>query len=707
MSAAVFGFGNLASAQESEDPTTAILIENAEIKTNGGQLEISAVLFNPNLKAETPLATHLLLLTSTDSLVKSQDIDYTPSPLIVSAQEGEDYFSLKPGERKAVKHFLPVSPNLPAANYALDFRLIRKDGYIAGRYEKVLRNFGFNGEKAGKNAYERGFLAFFQESCVILNAEGEKFESNEGPVFEPMERPKARCMIKNIGDEDIVVYPKTEWKEFFVYGRPSSGAKSEEKSSASMTFKKGETKLAEVYLPLAQKPQVYQALLSFEDKNGARMSFGAPFRLTIGGPSARVEKVSLANPLKNVYKKGETISLSVDYFGSMDLYWRNSNAQSAGLSGLKMLAVLKDRNDEICGQKEADLPNINDSGRKNQTMDVILDKKCEGALYTVSISSIGEKLAEEEAEIPKTAGNSAIKIYYAIAAILLLAAFTLMKKRKKTVYSLAALFFALAFSGLFSVSVFATTNTYSEKGIETEYGGKNSQDSASMYSFYGVDNANNVNMLVITRTETTLNADLSEFSAVINYVAGYTSCSNSTMQIRYEMYIQADSLPKTSVNFATKGSYNKGLDKVEYKSKQIVEFSSSAYAYGDEKDSFYIDPVFLKNFYDSHNKERDNPKLIIEIVQSGKSTHGGTSYHRGDFSKPVDMTNYSSRSGAFNASDIIRYEIPLNLPDTFLLALNKTGNGTGLVTVKNTKIEIKEEIIFDSGNIIKYASDYF
>ena len=103
-------------------------------------------------------------------------------------------------------------------------------------------------------------------------------------------------------------------------------------------------------------------------------------------------------------------------------------------------------------------------------------------------------------------------------------------------------------------------------------------------------------MLVITRTETTLNADLSEFSAVINYGAGYTSCSNSTMQIRYEMYIQADSLPKTSVNFATKGSYNKGLDKVEYKSKQIVEFSSSAYAYGDEKDSFYIDPVFLKNF---------------------------------------------------------------------------------------------------------------
>ena len=276
-------------------------------------------------------------------------------------------------------------------------------------------------------------------------------------------------MIKNIGDEDIVVYPKTEWKEFFVYGRPSSGAKSEEKSSASMTFKKGETKLAEVYLPLAQKPQVYQALLSFEDKNGARMSFGAPFRWTIGGPSARVEKVSLANPLKNVYKK-EKRSLSVDYFGSMDLYWRNSNAQSAGLSGLKMLAVLKDRNDEICGQKEADLPNINDSGRKKSNNGCYFGQEVRGALYTVSISSIGEKLAEEEAEIPKTAGNSAIKIYYAIAAILLLAAFTLMKKRKRQYIRWRRCFLRSLFSGLFSVSVLRPLILIPKKALKPNTG---------------------------------------------------------------------------------------------------------------------------------------------------------------------------------------------------------------------------------------------
>ena len=40
------------------------------------------------------------------------------------------------------------------------------------------------------------------------------------------------------------------------------------------------------------------------------------FRWTVGGNSARVDKVTLASPLKNTYGKGETISLSVDYFGS-------------------------------------------------------------------------------------------------------------------------------------------------------------------------------------------------------------------------------------------------------------------------------------------------------------------------------------------------------------------------------------------------------
>jgi len=694
--------GGWAYAQEEEEQSAAVAIENIEIKTNGGKTEISAVLFNSDLKAETTPITPLLLLTSLDEMVKSEETDYTPPPLIVSAQEGEEYFSLKAGERKPVRYFLPVSPYLPVANYALDFRLIRKDGYIAGQNEKILRDFGFNQKKAGQNAYNRGFLVFYQESCVILNVKGEKFESNEGPVFEPSERPKAKCLIKNIGDEDVVVYPKKEWKEFFVYGRPSVGTKLEEKASVGLAFKKGETKLAEFYLPAAKKPQVYQALLSFEDANGAKISFNMPFRWTIGGQSARVEKVSLVSPIKNIYQKGETVFLSVDYFGSMDLYWNNSSDRLAGLSGVKLSAAIKDENGEICGQKESDLPNINDSGRKNKIMDIVLDKKCEKASYLASISSGGEKLAEETAELPKAAESKIMKnYYYAIAAILFLALFALIKKRKKAIGPIAMLFLAVTAFGLFFNHASAATKTYDKVADYSGYGGKVGEDSAPMYSFYGVDNSNNVNKLVVTRTEAGLDETLSEFPATVYYGAGYTSCSNSTMQIRYEMYIEADGLSKTAVNFATKSSWNSG--SANYKSKQIVEFSSSVYAYGDEKDAFYIDPAYLKQFYDANDNKRANPKLIIKIVQSGKSTHGGTSYHRGYFSA-LDKTNYSSRTAAFDASDIIRYKISLNLPDlkkdSYPLTVNKNGDGSGRLDI----LEISPSGTVKKGDPINFDS---
>ena len=45
--------GSLAYAQEEEEQSLAVAIENIEIKTNGGKMEISAILFNADLKTET------------------------------------------------------------------------------------------------------------------------------------------------------------------------------------------------------------------------------------------------------------------------------------------------------------------------------------------------------------------------------------------------------------------------------------------------------------------------------------------------------------------------------------------------------------------------------------------------------------------------------------------------------------------------------
>ena len=661
---------NVSLAQErinGRDSGMAVLVESAEIKTGDNGIEIEAVLFNPSSTAETPLSTYLLTLNSIDPLAVSKNLDYTPSPLIISAQEGEDYFSLKPKERKTVKYFLPTSRYLPTANYAFNFRLMRKDGDTVGLYREILRNFGFNEKKSNQENYNKGFLAFYQESCVILNAKGDKFEPNEGPVFNSSEQPKVRCLVKNVGDEDIAVRPQIEWKEFFVYGRPSSGARLEKILDDTLTFKKGETKSVEISLPPVKEPQVYQAMLSFEDESGAKRSFNMPFRWTIGGSSARVDKVSLISPIKNIYQNGETMSLSVDYFGSMDLYWNNSSGDLAGLGRVKMLAVVKDKNGEVCGDKVLNLPDINDSARKNQIIDIVLDKKCENASYAVSIHSGEEKLAEETAEVPKTAESKTMKnyYYYIIAAVLFLALFALIKRRKKAIVPAIMILFAFSAFGLFfnSADASATKNYTGIKYGGEDYGGDAFDNSDPLYSFYGVNDTSNVNKLVIKKIEANLDSDLNGFFADIYYAAGFTSCSNSTMQIRFKMYIEADGLSKTQVNFAPSGSVN-------YQPKQIREYTSITYKADEEL--FDIDPSFLKNFYDSSGNMRTNPRLIVEIVQSGKSTHSNP-YHRGDFSKPVSTVDFASRSDAFDASDTIRYTIPLNLPDPSLSNFSLSG----------------------------------
>ena len=125
-----------------------------------------------------------------------------------------------------------------------------------------------------------------------------------------------------MGNKEVAVYPVVEWKEHFVYGRLSTGIKNRKKLEQEIKFLPGETKNVALSLPGAEQSQVYQSLLSFAGLNNESLSFNMSFRWTVGGNSARVDKVTLVSPLKNVYGKGETISLSVDYFGSMDLYWK-------------------------------------------------------------------------------------------------------------------------------------------------------------------------------------------------------------------------------------------------------------------------------------------------------------------------------------------------------------------------------------------------
>ena len=96
-------FYNVSLAQESAGETkvlTKIEIKDVKIEKSDTEVKISGALFNPSKNIATPEVTHLLILKTIDPLIKPKsEIDLLPS-LIVAAEEGKDYFFLKPNEQK-------------------------------------------------------------------------------------------------------------------------------------------------------------------------------------------------------------------------------------------------------------------------------------------------------------------------------------------------------------------------------------------------------------------------------------------------------------------------------------------------------------------------------------------------------------------------------------------------------------------------------
>ena len=79
---------------------TKVEIKDVKIEKSDTEIKISGALFNPSKNVVTPEVTHLLILKTIDPLIKPKsEIDLLPS-LIVAADEGKDYFSLKPNEQK-------------------------------------------------------------------------------------------------------------------------------------------------------------------------------------------------------------------------------------------------------------------------------------------------------------------------------------------------------------------------------------------------------------------------------------------------------------------------------------------------------------------------------------------------------------------------------------------------------------------------------
>ena len=289
---------------------------------------------------------------------------------------------------------------------------------------------------------------------------GKKYSNTSGPIFNPDEAPKISCKLKNLGADNFYVFPRIEWKEFFVYGSPLNGRRVLEIADQPVPFEAGEEKIVEFYLPKAEKPQVYEALVSFVDEKGDIRSFNMSFRWTVAGSSARVERVSPVGEIKTNYDKGDTIKLLVGYFGSMDLYWSGDDSAVKNLSGASLVAVVKDGKGNICGENKVSLPDISDGNLKEEIVDVLLKARCSQISYDVSLLADNQDLAKvsyKELTEKSGGGISDYGVYakYGLLAVFVFGFLFFIRKGKKYMDKKFAFFGLLLVLGVFGLFKFA------------------------------------------------------------------------------------------------------------------------------------------------------------------------------------------------------------------------------------------------------------
>ena len=710
-------------AQAQGDNPETIEIKNVIIKPAGNNLEVSADLFNPSANVETAPFAKLFLLETINPLINPAEEDnFIPPPLISSAQEESSYLKLKPLEKIRLQYIFPINQYLPRSNYNFSIFAISKNGQLLGQYKEAIFDIGSNDSKEG--LYKNGFIGFDEQSCKIISQTGEEYGNNEGPIFKPGESPKISCLVKNVGKENLIIYPKVEWKEYFVYGRPSSGSRMSEKFDKSISLKAQESKTVEFYLPKAQKPQVYQALLSFVDAENNKRSFEMPFRWTITGSSARIENVSLQGSLKNSYDKGETVSLAVGYFGSMDLYWKGIESRVKNLDNLKLLATIKDGSGSVCGQKEETLNDVSDSKIKNKIINIVLDKECSRISYEASLFSNGQELASESEEFPALKSDNSTKAsaYYLYAMLLAIIATLIYyfaskgKKAKLSVFVfiiLGSSFFyslAMAYNTSYKPSASSRVITYpddngkiinsnSQINRATVAGG-----TVSSFNWGGSWKGNSLFLLAGPGSVSGTSVNRAGILRVDSAKADFTNYFNNSgkKSIRFDTSVDSafDGCGNESMYFrkAAFFEYGSGGARTQVKIRpwgytgprfygHLVTESSQNVGLSGVSLSFEIDTSDMPVFY-NNGVLKNNPRLAMEysmaFIHSSKWDHGYPSSIIDPGERYVTGMGRNNWDAVLNPSDIIKIAIPLNLPGSGSSSSSSNSSTSSLGAASNS-----------------------
>ncbi len=681
-----FGVLQNVNAQEDLGQTTVVPIQINDVQFTVADttINITATFSNPDLAIRTTPFTYLATLRNINQLGDFTISEVTPEPISVTTKEGAEYQTLNPSSETSISVSLPTTTYLPKDNYELIVMAITKGGDVLGTYSEVIFDLGVNGKT--NNVYTDSFLAINQDSCTVITPDGTSYHYNEGPIFQASETPKVQCEVRNIGKSNIELFPYIEQKEFFVYGQPELGEKATHTSETGITFLAGEERTIELELPKETNPQVYQSLLSFKDSNNDTRSLNMPFRWTVGGDSARVDEVTLIGTPKESYEAGETVSLSINYFGSMDLYWQQEGENDKDLTNVKLTAQIKDSKGNVCGEKETIVSDIIDGSADNEVMDIVLSQSCKGIAYSASISSNDKELATAEDILPTPSRkDGGIAMYVMIFLIILIVGFIYGKKYFSKKASIA-IFLALAISSssLLVTTVIAQTtrSTWSDEVIgssttRTYTGQKTFEWGGEAFSGTDFEDSSHTQWSLYKPFDQTRNKLVVEYLKA-DFADYFQGNGAPTVRFEFERGIASgcgNGLMYYNINLALKnGNTEIPLLFSKRGITGLPGFNFTSQWAGTSMDwgyTFDLSNVQIKNLYEEGKLTNDS-KIVAYAESASSHPAYPLSYRIGFFGLSSDAPRgaaYANRFnpnatliGAFQNSDKIKVEVPIKLP---------------------------------------------
>lgn len=372
-------FGNISAATKD-----SLKIENFDVAYTSGQITASAIV--KNVSSERIRLTSRLTIEKKGNYTIVGDSVEVGASKVLWSQNSKQFIIIEKEKGEKITFDFFLSSHLPSGEYNIILSIQNEFGVQLGG-TNIKRTFSGDGS----------FLEFNQEDCkVFKNVKGKEapFEAFIAPPFNPTEKPKAVCTVKNTSNASVTTKAILTTNVFRLFGFYLSN--SDAILGDEIVFAPLESKVVTIALPTKSEPQVYEAGLQFVDPNNTsnRLSNVVPLRWTISGEAARLESVTMEGVRDSIL--GKQVNLKIGYFGSPDFFWNGADLgekdkfKGSAFAGKLSVQVIDDKNGQVCGKTEESISADSD---KKMTKDLSINVgSCENPTLSLKILDKNDKV---------------------------------------------------------------------------------------------------------------------------------------------------------------------------------------------------------------------------------------------------------------------------------------------------------------------------